>query len=109
MKKLMLKEQYIKSDKPTGRYAYLVRYDYPYRRNNFCRSFSTTQERSYAMMHEIEYEEYNFKVRVRRTTGLPSSWDDLPSSLYEVEKCWKNNSRRRHQWIESDPESNFED
>ncbi len=102
MKKLRLKEQYVKSDKPRGRYAYLVSCTYPHRRNKYFRSFSTRQEKSHALMHEIEYAEYGFKVRARRANALIDAYEDVSTALYEVEKCWKNNSKRRHQWIEHD-------
>lgn len=36
------------------------------------------------------------RVRGARTIkGLPSEWDD---EMYCIERCWKTQSKRRHQW-----------
>lgn len=99
MKMLMLKEQYKKLSAPRGIYGFLRGYSYLCRRNDIYREFSTLQEKSCAEMHEIEYAEYGLKIRVRRAAGLPDSREDLYSGLHGVEKCWKNNSKRRYQWI----------
>ncbi len=102
MKKLdklkMLKEQYHVEDKPTtfyGREIFLAKKA----RNGICRSFSTKQERSFYFMHVAEYaKDYPLRLRVSRGSGLIDAWEDLASGHYEVEKCWKNNSRRKNQW-----------
>jgi hypothetical protein len=102
MKKLdklkMLKEQYHVEDKPTtfyGREIYLSKK----LRNTVCRVFSTKQEKAFYFMHLAEYKgKYPLRLRARRGKALVCAWEDLPSSVYEVEKCWKNNSRRKNQW-----------
>ena len=41
-------------------------------------------------------EEFAPKVRGRRSkANIPTSWDD---ARRHAEKCWKRQSKRRHQW-----------
>lgn len=94
----LLKEQYHVEDKPTTFYGREI-YRAKKLRNQVCRVFSTKQERSYYLLHLAEYKgEYPLHLRARRGKSLVDSWEDLPTSVYEVEKCWKNNSRRKNQW-----------
>lgn len=97
MKKL--KNQYIKSDVATKIFGISVAHSYPLRRDVYYRRFSTKQEKSSAMMHLKEYSEHGLKIRSRRAGGLADPYDDYPSKLSALEKCWKNNSKRRHQWL----------
>lgn len=71
---------------------------YPNVRSSMFKEFSTHQERSFYLLHVIEYKNYPLKIRVARGAGLPHVWDDFPSYVYKVAKSWKHNSRRQHQY-----------
>lgn len=44
-------------------------------------------------------KEQGVKVRGRRSPcNLPSNWDDITPSAWYEKKCWKRNSKRKHQW-----------
>lgn len=71
---------------------------YPEVRSAHFKKFSNQQERSFYLLHVIEYKDYPLKLRVARGTGLPQVWDDLPTYVYKVAKSWKHNSKRAHQY-----------
>ena len=72
---------------------------YPEIRNNNFRFFSTTQERSFYLMHSIEYKiEYGLKLRQKRSSrNLPDSYDDFHSDVYGA-KSWKDRAKRKRQY-----------
>lgn len=72
---------------------------YPSLRGDWYRSFSTKQERSSAMLHEIEFKEFGIKVRPSRAANLVDSWDDIPCSARWSRKSWKHHSKRKHQYF----------
>lgn len=74
--------------------------DRPNLRNSVCRNFSTKQESSVNMLHDVEYSrEYGKFLRSKRSfSSLANANDDLVSGVYAVEKCWKNNSKRPNQY-----------
>lgn len=82
-----------------------IRRRYPHLRSRYFKKFSTYQERSFYFIHLIEYKDYPLKIRVARGTGLPEEWDDLPSSVYNVAKSWKHNSKRKHQYYKKHEEN----
>ena len=94
-----LKEQYQLSVKTKSTWFGQFDHHFIYRRDNICRSFSTKQEKSYALLHETEYKCYGLKVRNKRGGNLPSDWEDLPSFVYRGERDWKRNSKRKHQYF----------
>ena len=60
------------------------------------RAIRTFQERKWASAWDDE--EDCPRVRARRNArNLPEPWDDIPS---HNDKCWKTQSKRRHQWKE---------
>ena len=94
MKKL--KQQYKYSETNSGccfNWVY-----YPLLKNCLYKRFSTRQEKSYFYLHRIEYKEYHLKLRAARGTQLADPWDDHPSTVYDVARSWKHNSRRRYQY-----------
>ncbi len=93
MKKL--KQQYRSHIKADGYFIWDV---YPCIRSGTHKHFSTKQEKSYFFLHEIEYREYPIKLRAARGKSLANPWDDYPAYVYDVAKCWKHNSKRRHQY-----------
>ena len=93
MKKL--KQQYRSLIKADGCFLWDV---YPCVRSGTHKHFSTKQEKSYFFLHEIEYREYPIKLRAARGKSLANPWDDYPAYVYDVAKCWKHNSKRRHQY-----------
>lgn len=96
MKKL--KSQYKKSHHQQGtKHRYFWK-SYPNIRSSVFKQFSTHQERSFYYLHLIEYKDYPLKIRVARGAGLPNAWDDLPTSVYDLAKSWKHNSRRKRQY-----------
>ncbi len=62
------------------------------------KKFSTKQEKSYYFLHLIEYAGYPVKLRAARGKALANPWDDYPSQVYDLAKCWKHNSKRRKQY-----------
>lgn len=102
-----IKEQFIVADEHPSYLRYFITYR-PYLRNSWFRRFSTKQEKSCSLLHEIEYAEYGFKVRVRRGKNLPDSWDDLSSSVNYGVKGWKHNSKRKHQYFREKSVDNIE-
>ncbi|MBS9811372.1 hypothetical protein G5C64_22335 [Vibrio diabolicus] len=93
MKKL--KQQYRSRDKEYGHYLWDV---YPRVRSGTHKHFSTKQEKSYFFLHEIECRGYPIKLRAARGKARADPWDDYPACVYDVAKCWKHNSKRRHQY-----------
>ena len=93
MKKL--KQQYRSHIKADGHFLWDV---YPCVRSGTHKHFSTKQEKSYFFLHEVEYREYPIKLRAARGKSLANPWDDYAAHVYEVAKCWKHNSKRRHQY-----------
>lgn len=92
-----LKAQYHVADKAS--YFYGTEYFRAYNcRNKYFREFSTKQEKSFYLMHLAEYRGTELRLRARRGKALPSSWDDLPTGIYDAEKCWKTSTRRKNQW-----------
>lgn len=62
------------------------------------RKIRTTNERRQQIPIEDQIE-YNVRTRGRRSLGcLPDSWHDITTSALHEEKCWKRNSKRKHQW-----------
>lgn len=92
-----IKEQYIVCGEKHYRFG-LITYR-PYLRNVWFREFSTKQEKSYALLHQIEYAEYGLRIRNRRGSNLPDSWEDLRSSVDDGAKSWKHNSKRKSQYF----------
>ncbi|NRB69620.1 MAG: hypothetical protein HRU48_20000 [Vibrio sp.] len=93
MKKL--KQQYRSRKKAHRAYLWDV---YPSVRSGTHKHFSTKQEKSYFFLHKVEYSEYPLKLRPARGKSLANPWDDYPAYVYDVAKCWKHNSKRRHQY-----------
>lgn len=93
MKKL--KQQYRRRNVAHGDYLWDV---YPRVRSGTHKHFSTKQEKSYFFLHKVEYSEYPLKLRPARGKSLANPWDDYPAYVYNVAKCWKHNSKRRHQY-----------
>lgn len=93
MKKL--KQQYRSHVKAQGPYQWDV---YPNVRSAIHKHFSTKQEKSYFFLHKVEYREYPIKLRAARGKALANPWDDYPTYIYDVAKCWKHNSKRRYQY-----------
>ncbi len=93
MKKL--KQQYRSRNKAYGHYLWD---EYPRVRSGTHKHFSTKQEKSYFFLHEIECRGYPIKLRSARGKALADPWDDYPARVYDVAKCWKHNSKRRHQY-----------
>lgn len=84
---------------------HIIRFDgpflwnvYPCVRSRTFKRFSTKQEKSYFFLHEVEYREYPIKLRAARGKSLANPWDDYPAYVDKVAKCWKHNSKRRHQY-----------
>ena len=94
-----LKVQYQLSIKKQATWFGEFDYFHIYRRNSIYRRFSTKQEKSCAQLHEVEYKEYNFKVRCRRNSHLVDAWEDIPSYVCRGERDWKRNSKRKHQYF----------
>jgi hypothetical protein len=92
-----LKEQYHLEDKFTSFYGHEFQRAYKCKSRYF-REFSTKQERSYYQLHLAEYQGLPLRLRARRGNALPTSWDDLPTGVYDAEKCWKTSTRRKTQW-----------
>ncbi len=67
-------------------------------RSGIHKHFSTKQEKSYYFLHKAECREYPLKLRAARRRSLANPWDDYPAYVYNVAKCWKHNSKRRHQY-----------
>ncbi|EGR3302662.1 hypothetical protein CGH87_23495 [Vibrio parahaemolyticus] len=44
------------------------------------------------------WDVYPIKLRAARGKTLAVPWDDYPACVYDVAKCWKHNSKRRHQY-----------
>lgn len=82
-----------------------IRRRYPHLRSRYFKKFSAYQERSFYFLHLIEYKDYPLKLRVARGSGLPEEWDDHPSSVYNVAKSWKHNSKRRYQYYKEHKEN----
>ena len=95
MKKL--KSQYQQSVKKPHPKDYFYK-RFPNVKSVYHKKFSTQQEKSFYLMHYIEYRDYPLKLRVARGPGLAEAWDDLPAYVYKVTKSWKHNSRRQHQY-----------
>ncbi len=93
MKKL--KQQYRKQVQTDGLYCWNA---YPCIRSRIHKHFSTKQEKSYFFLHEIEYKGYPMRLRAARGRALATPWDDYPAYVYDLAKCWKHNSKRRHQF-----------
>ncbi|WZD72046.1 hypothetical protein WAX86_07995 [Photobacterium damselae subsp. damselae] len=93
MKKL--KQQYRSHVKAQGAYLWDM---YPSVRSGTHKHFSTKQEKSYYFLHKVEFREYPIKLRAARGRSLANPWDDYPAHVYDVAKCWKHNSKRRHQY-----------
>ena len=93
MKKL--KRQYRSYVKAQGDYLWDV---YSSVRSGTHKYFSTKQEKSYYFLHKVEWREYPIKLRAARGRSLANPWDDYPAHVYDVAKCWKHNSKRRHQY-----------
>jgi hypothetical protein len=93
-----LKQQYHQSDIPTTTCFGFNVYRFYKRKNRYYREFSTNQEKSMYYLHLIEYRDIKLRIRAKRGALLPTSWDDLPTGMYDVEKSWKHNSHRNHQW-----------
>ncbi|ANQ27026.1 hypothetical protein BA894_11420 [Vibrio natriegens] len=93
MKKL--KQQYRNRIKYQRRYVWDV---YPNVRSGTHKHFSTKQEKSYFFLHMIECKGYPIKLRAARGRALANPWDDYSAYVYDVAKCWKHNSKRRHQY-----------
>lgn len=69
---------------------------YPYRKNHVFKSkIRTKQEISKNALTEIEYKEYNIKIRRKY---IPTSYDDIHSSICCNNKSWKKVSKRKKQW-----------
>lgn len=95
-----LKEQYQLSAKTKSTWFGDFDYRHIYRRNDLFRCFSTKQEKALSKMHSREYgKKYGLKLRRKRLNNLLNSWDDLASSLYNHERDWKKNSKRKHQYF----------
>lgn len=92
-----LKEQYHLEDKPTVFWGHSYHKAYKCK-NKYFREFSTTQERAMYFLHKKEYADTILRLRARRGGVLPTSWDDLTTGIYDAEKCWKTNSKRKTQW-----------
>ena len=75
--------------------------NYIYRKDQLYRKFSTKQEKTCTIMHEIEYKEYCLKVRSKRKTRMIDSRDAQKSSLYNA-KDWKRSSRRKNQYCKKE-------
>jgi hypothetical protein len=57
-------------------------------------------ESSLNNMHIMEYgEEYNFKVRGKRSAkNLSPKWETRNRCIMEKEKCWKDSTKRKNQY-----------
>jgi len=72
---------------------------YPNVKSSCHKAFSLKQERSFFLMHSIEYREYNLKLRQKRSANnLPDPWDDYPSYVYKNAKSWKQGTKRSNQY-----------
>lgn len=98
MEQKKLKQQYILSAKPRPHWFGEFQLVFLYRRDYMHRHFSTKQEKSYAVMHALEYKEYKLRIRPKRGKCLPKDWDDFPAFVHDGERDWKRNSKRRHQY-----------
>lgn len=100
-----LKSQYKKSLNQQGsRHRYFWQ-TYPNVRSCVFKQFSTHQERSFYCLHLIEYKDYPLRIRVARGPGLPDAWDDLPTSVYDLAKSWKHNSKRKYQYYKENEQN----
>ena len=84
----------------TGKKIVYISDGYPFLRCHCFKRFSTKQERSLFLMHELEYEkEYCLKLRRKRSaTNLPTSWDDIYTSVNKTKKSWKHSTKRKKQY-----------
>ena len=72
---------------------------YPNMRSGCHKHFSTKQEKSFYIMHQIEYKDYPLRMRSKRSSSsLAEPWDDFPSYVYDKRKSWKHNSKRKNQY-----------
>ena len=79
-----------------GRYDYTV---FPNLKNHIFKiKIKTKQELSISCLHSIELIEYNVKIR-RKKSSIPTSYDDIKTSVLNTKKSWKNNSKRKNQWF----------
>jgi hypothetical protein len=94
------REEYSITSASTGKERVYSYECYPFLRNYCFKRFSTKQERSLFLMHELEYEkEYGLKLRRRRSPkNLPNSWDDIHTSVRDTEKSWKHSTKRKRQY-----------
>lgn len=95
-----LKEQYrVSLAKKSTFFGGIIENSYIYRRDNICRCFSTKQEKALSQLHEIEYKEYNLKIRCKRNSNLIDDWEDVPTFVHCGERDWKRNSKRKRQYF----------
>jgi hypothetical protein len=95
-----LKEQYrVSLTRKTTFFCGMIENSYVFRRDGYCRNFSTKQEKALSALHEIEYKKYGLKIRCKRNLNLVDAWEDLPSFVYRGDRDWKRNSKRKHQYF----------
>lgn len=95
-----IKEQYRKASKPIiYNNCYFGPKNYASLKNWLFRRFNTVPEKSAYEIHMIEYKMYGLKLRSARGMNLTSINEDKNSFAYKYRKCWKNNSKRKHQYF----------
>lgn len=74
---------------------------YPYLRSNVIKKFSTKQEKAFHLMHSHECGEYQVRVKLRAKRGnaLATVNKDQDTTAFKLGKCWKHNSKRKHQFF----------
>lgn len=93
-----------------SRFGYRPRYDPPKRewvnnrRHQYFRPIHTRPEMRWNEAHCRDIDPEIVRGR-RRGRELPDSYWDLPCSMWDTDKSWKHNSKRKHQWKRY---SNFE-
>lgn len=93
-----LKQRFIKSKVDKVIFFNITIENYIFRKSGIVRKFSTKQEKSCSIMHEIEYKEYGLKVRSKRNSALIDDREDKSSDFDKAKKDWKRNSKRKHQY-----------
>lgn len=66
---------------------------------NMFRKPRTKHERTAYLSYTEDELYYNVKYRRKRSIRmLPDDYDDICINAWDVQKSWKNNSKRRRQW-----------
>lgn len=64
----------------------------------YYRPVRSHSEMKYACAHAQEYGDEMVRAK-RRYKNLPNSYDDYKSDVWDTQKSWKHNSKRRKQWV----------